>query len=100
MSIINREKNEKFDREIVNGHERTNQGKDHSKCVRALPNKLKTDHDANLIDGEGDPLEEFEFNDPRYENLVDHSKCTLAWTEDWEEFGEFEMNEVINLPRK
>ena len=44
-----------------------------------------------------DPLEVFEFNDPRYENLVDHSKCTLAWTEDWEKF---EMNEVINLPRK
>ena len=80
----NMDKNEKSVKQIANGHEKTNQPDDHSNCVRALPNELKIDYDASLI--EGDPLEEF--NDPRYGNLVDHSKCTLAWTEDWEEFEE------------
>ena len=93
------DKNEKIVKQIAsNGHDKINQPDDHSKCVKALPNELKIDHDANLIEGEGDPLEEF--NDPRYGILVDHSKCTLPWTEDWEEFEENEMNEVINLPRK
>lgn len=57
---------------------------DHSKCVQATDGELKIDHDADLIDNEGDPLEEFE----TYENLTDHSKCTLAWQEDWEDANE------------
>ena len=32
----------------------------HSKCVIATNNEVKVDHDAQLIDTEGDPLEEFE----------------------------------------
>ena len=33
---------------------------DHSKCVIATNNEVKVDYDAQLIDNEGDPLEEFE----------------------------------------
>ena len=68
---------------------------DHSRCVKALPNELKIDHDADLIEGEGNPLEEF--NEPMYENLIDHSKCTLAWTEDWAEAEEIELSKSLLL---
>ena len=69
---------------------------DHTKCVKPTKGDLKIDHDANLIDIEGDPLEDFKTK--QYENLTDHSSCTLAWTENWEETAEdnIELDKVLN----
>ena len=57
---------------------------------------LKIDHDANLIDIEGDPLEDFKMK--LNENRIDHSSCTLAWTENWEDTAEdsIELDKVLN----
>ena len=69
---------------------------DHTKCVKPTEGDLKIDHDANLIDIEGDPLEDFKMK--QNENLIDHSSCTLAWTENWEETAEdnIELDKVLN----
>ena len=61
---------------------------DHSKCVKAIEGELKIDHDGELIENEGDHLEEFETK--KSEELKDHSKCTLAWEENWGDDGEDE----------
>ena len=69
---------------------------DHTKCVKPTKGDLKIDHDANLIDIEGDPLEDFKMK--LNENLIDHSSCTLAWTENWEDTAEdsIELDKVLN----
>ena len=69
---------------------------EHTKCFKPNEGDLKIDHDVNLIDIEGDPLEEFETK--QYENLTDHSNCTLAWTENWEDTAEdnIELDKVLN----
>ena len=69
---------------------------DHTKCVKTTEGDLKIDHDANLIDIEGDPLEDFKMK--LNENLIDHSSCTLAWTENWEDTAEdnIELDKVLN----
>ena len=57
-----------------------------------LQDDLKIDQDADLIDNEGDSLEEFQA--PEY--LTDHSRCTLAWSEDWEDTNqEIELKDVL-----
>jgi hypothetical protein len=66
---------------------------DHIKCVKPTQGDIKINHDADLIDIEGDPLEEFETK--QYENLTDHSNCTMAWTENWEDTTEDNI-EMIN----
>ena len=66
---------------------------DHTKCVKPTKGDIKINHDADLIDIEGDPLEEFETE--QYENLTDHSNCTLAWTDNWEDTTEDNI-EMIN----
>ena len=69
---------------------------DHTKCVKPTKDDIKINHDADSIDIEGDPLEEFETK--QYENLTDHSNCTLAWTENWEDTAEdnIELDKVLN----
>ena len=54
-----------------------------SKCVRATKKELIVDHDGELIDNEGDPMEEFETK--AGEKKSNHSNCTLAWRENWED---------------
>jgi hypothetical protein len=66
---------------------------DLNKCVKLTKDDIKINHDADLIDIEGDPLEDFETK--QYENLTDHSNCTLAWTENWEDTTEDNI-EMIN----
>ena len=66
---------------------------DHTKCVKPIKEDIKINNDADLIDIEGDPLEEFETK--QYENLTDHSNCTLAWTENWKDTIEDNI-EMIN----
>ena len=66
---------------------------DLNKCVKLTKDDIKINHDADLIDIEGDPLEEFETK--QYENLTDHSNCTLAWTENWKDTIEDNI-EMIN----
>lgn len=57
---------------------------DHSRCVQAIEGDIKIDHDADLLNNEGDPLEEFVIE----ETLTDHSRCTLPWSESWEDTEE------------
>ena len=66
---------------------------DHKNCVKPTKGDIKINHDTDLIDIEGDPLEDFETK--QYENLTDHSNCTLAWTENWEDTTEDNI-EMIN----
>lgn len=71
---------------------------DHSKCIKASENEIKADHDADLIEIEGDPLEEFE--DPMYSKLTDHSECVLLWEDQWEEYDESELSDDLRTLAK
>eukprot|EP00093_Oithona_nana_P010538 10538.XXX_281485_281028_1 [CDS] Oithona nana genome sequencing. len=73
---------------------------DHASCIRVSQSELLVDHDAELLDIEGDPLEEFEVTKSDKVDKVIHSRCTLAWQETWEDSDDKEEEELKELLRQ
>ena len=94
--VFNRQDKIEIDEERKNTDDLKFKGlHDHSKCIQANDKEINVDHDANLIENEGDPLEEFDTDEKSNSH---HARCKTVWLENWEDAAdEEELSE--KLPR-
>ena len=63
----------------------------HGNCVVAIKSELKIEQLAEL---ESDLMDDFETKQSNKLSL--HSNCLSSWKENWDEFEEVELNNILN----